>query len=219
MGLDSAPVEILDTIISELDRTSDLLHLSLCSLFLRKLIIPRHLQYRVIRCSTSEGLELWKLLEKDKNLARNVRVLEIESQSADDLELAYNLPSGHQPSLLPFQFANAELESALEDNGSSLSDSEEDRLAMVYQVDPVDLAFKKALENMKRLVRFKWGPVHHDPSNPAVKGDQKVIWEILQSIPTLRHLEVTDWVRAGVINSIAIHSQVLTTGSFYCGRR
>lgn len=72
------PPELLELIVSHITLEHDLLSLALTCSQLCGTIIPRHLHYRSIRCSILEGFRLWKLFSRDRDLARNVRRLEVE---------------------------------------------------------------------------------------------------------------------------------------------
>ncbi|KAL0957838.1 hypothetical protein HGRIS_000023 [Hohenbuehelia grisea] len=70
------PTEILDTIVFHIDEPKDLLSLALSCRRLRDVVIPRHLDYRFIRCKLS-SIRVWNHLIVHRSLARNVRRLEI----------------------------------------------------------------------------------------------------------------------------------------------
>lgn len=77
-SLPNLPPELLEIIVSHITLERDLLHLALTCSHLCGTIIPRHLNYRSLRCSILEGFRLWKRLARDRDLARNVRRLEVE---------------------------------------------------------------------------------------------------------------------------------------------
>jgi len=193
------PFEVTDKIVSEVDSPADLLALALTSSYFCSAVIPRHLHYRVIRCSITEGLHLWRAFIYDKALARNVRVLEIESHDPNGLHgsLAPSLrfPSDFPPAQLPLSMVNPREPILL--NHEKITGPQELELGSDSTVlKACERIFLEALRNITSLVRFQWGYVHPDPCIVA-KSDfgKEDVWMILSSIPTLRDLEVGDWHR------------------------
>ncbi|KZV62387.1 hypothetical protein PENSPDRAFT_539851, partial [Peniophora sp. CONT] len=70
------PPELLNSVVDAIPERHDLLSLSLVCSTLRDVIIPGHLQYRVLVASEEET-GLWACLAVRGHLARNVRNLEI----------------------------------------------------------------------------------------------------------------------------------------------
>ncbi|KAK7033908.1 hypothetical protein VNI00_012532 [Paramarasmius palmivorus] len=70
------PLEIIDQILAELDLRSDLISLALASRTCAHLVIPRHIEYRVIR-TRYRFAEVWAHLARRSDLARNVRRVNI----------------------------------------------------------------------------------------------------------------------------------------------
>ncbi|KAF9063952.1 hypothetical protein BDP27DRAFT_1231222 [Rhodocollybia butyracea] len=66
------PLEILDTILSDLDTYSDLISLALVSKNIYHQVIPRHSEYRVLRIR-HRFPGLWAHLAKRADLSRNLR--------------------------------------------------------------------------------------------------------------------------------------------------
>ncbi|PBK86263.1 hypothetical protein ARMGADRAFT_1055330 [Armillaria gallica] len=82
------PTEILDAIVFHIDSKQDLLALALSCQRMHGIVIPRHLDYRVLRCKVS-SISMWNHLIINRSLARNVRRLEIldERTSMDALRI------------------------------------------------------------------------------------------------------------------------------------
>ncbi|KAK0218589.1 hypothetical protein EDD85DRAFT_893785 [Armillaria nabsnona] len=82
------PTEILDAIVFHIDSKQDLLALALSCQRMHGIVIPRHLDYRVLRCKVS-SISMWNHLIVNRSLARNVRKLEIldERTSMDALRI------------------------------------------------------------------------------------------------------------------------------------
>ncbi|KIJ42340.1 hypothetical protein M422DRAFT_105347, partial [Sphaerobolus stellatus SS14] len=66
--------EILEEIISNIERPKDLLNLALASKLFKDIIIPNHIQLRVIRCNVYQD-DFWKILIEKPILAANIRSL------------------------------------------------------------------------------------------------------------------------------------------------
>ena len=152
MDLSTLPIEMLEGIISELDLPIDLFHLALTCSRLASVVIPRHLYYRVIQCSIESGSRLWEALTKDRNLAQNVRTLELNRPSArlsrGAIQVA-RLRETHPP----FVSIDASLD--------TLPGVLWNRPALDIfkpRTDATERNFRGALRNTNRLVRFQWGP-------------------------------------------------------------
>lgn len=70
------PIELLEEILSHVDRPKDLLSLALASRSLYTTIIPHHLDFRDIRCDPQRK-GLWASLAQQPHLARSIRRLEL----------------------------------------------------------------------------------------------------------------------------------------------
>lgn len=77
------PSEILEHIIYYIDRPRDLLHLALAAKTMRDLIIPTHLEFRVIR-SNLDRPRLWDILVAFPVVTAAIAVLEIVRRSDHD---------------------------------------------------------------------------------------------------------------------------------------
>ncbi|KAK0442605.1 hypothetical protein EV421DRAFT_1890925 [Armillaria borealis] len=82
------PTEILDAIVFHIDSKQDLLALASSCQRMHGIIIPRHVDYRVLRCKVS-SISMWNHLIVNRSLAKNVRRLEIldERTSVDALRI------------------------------------------------------------------------------------------------------------------------------------
>jgi hypothetical protein len=80
------PNEILDMIAFHIDSRRDLLALALTCQRLCNVVLPRHLEYRVIHCKPSSE-KVWRHLITHPLLACNVRRLEIMDERSRDPEL------------------------------------------------------------------------------------------------------------------------------------
>ena len=80
------PNEILDMIAFHIDSRKDLLALALTCHRLRNVVLPRHLEYRVIHCKPSSE-KVWRHLITHPLLACNVRRLQIMDERSNDPEL------------------------------------------------------------------------------------------------------------------------------------
>ncbi|KAG7439839.1 uncharacterized protein BT62DRAFT_1013379 [Guyanagaster necrorhizus] len=80
------PTEILDAIVFHIDSKQDLLSLALSCQRMHDIVVPRHLDYRVLRCKVS-SISVWNHLIVNRSLAKNVRRLEILDESRTDTDL------------------------------------------------------------------------------------------------------------------------------------
>ncbi|KAF8588185.1 hypothetical protein K439DRAFT_1335942 [Ramaria rubella] len=80
------PNEILDMIAFHIDSRRDLLALALTCQRLRNVVLPRHLEYRVIHCKPSSE-KVWRHLIAHPLLACNVRRLQIMDEKSREAEL------------------------------------------------------------------------------------------------------------------------------------
>lgn len=79
------PNEILDMIASHIDSRRDLLALALTCQRLRDVVLPRHLEYRIIHCKLSSE-KVWRHLIAHPLLAANVRRVLVMDERSRDLE-------------------------------------------------------------------------------------------------------------------------------------
>lgn len=99
------PTEILDAIVYYLDAKSDLLNLALTCHRMHDIVIPRHYEYRVIRCKVS-SISVWNHLIVNRALAKNVRRVEILDERSTIVQL---VPSGIQASDTDLESTDDEL--------------------------------------------------------------------------------------------------------------
>lgn len=195
MAIPTLPFEILESVVSEVDLPVDLLQLALACSGFASIIIPRHLYYRVIQHSVESGSCIWEALAKDKDLARNVRTLELDlpdiynAPPRSAIQLAQRrsmypplLPQDVTKNNLPDRATNIEMHPSIRSPEQTVNDREES----------FESVLRGALRNMKGLVRFQWGP--RWPANALVDNstDADDGWHILCTIPTLRHLKIND---------------------------
>lgn len=213
------PVELIDAIISSIDHESDLLSFALTCSFFHTRIIPRHLFYRTIRCTPAEGYRLWKALERDVDLASNIRG--VEMVAAFDERTGY-LEKYVEPYRGPIVPEFMGIDRTLDPNKTSqifnkgpmfttvmldpfnielpsgCSEVPHDD-TLVSTVDGCEATFVQALTKMKNLVRFTTKlPVQHwqQHLNSPFDGksverpDNVDIWEILDDLPHLTELDI-----------------------------
>ncbi|KAK0470444.1 uncharacterized protein EV420DRAFT_1634866 [Desarmillaria tabescens] len=85
------PTEILDAIVFHIDDKRDLVALAVSCRRMHGVVVPRHLDYRVVRCKVS-SISVWNHLIVNRSLARNVRRLEILDERASGE--AVRIPGG-----------------------------------------------------------------------------------------------------------------------------
>jgi hypothetical protein len=168
------PFETLEEIIGYLDKPADLFNLASASKLLASVIIPRHLQYRIISCRLDTH-SVWKQLSDDRSLAQNVRKLEIQR---DQWGYAYRqpdrlrVPVDLEPTYVPVL-------------GRDFSEDglEKERC--------LELELISALKNMSNLTHFKW-----DRAPPLIDarsgGETEDLWAALKGCSDLRELSVVD---------------------------
>lgn len=180
------PTEILDQFASGLDSRADLLSLAIACRSCTDIIIPRHIQYRVIRCKLRSPV--WSHLNARPDLARNVRVVHIIP-----VTLACDLRE-----VLP---------STLVDIASPESDASSDGLHRILR------AVTDAFSRMEGLQTFRW-PKLEPAQGSLEKGFWEVLQQQTSlanfTFPDLQSLHVP--VCATVQpNSIHMVAHVLTT--------
>lgn len=82
LGLTNNPPELLDHICSFIDKPKDLLAVSLTSKQFYQLVVPTHIQFRIIRCDVRRR-DLWKHLSVRPGLASKIVSLELVSELHD----------------------------------------------------------------------------------------------------------------------------------------
>jgi len=80
------PNEILDMMVFHVDSRKDLLALALTCKRLCDIVLPRHLEYRVIHCKPS-SIKVWRHLIAHPLLACNVRHLQVMDDRSRDAEI------------------------------------------------------------------------------------------------------------------------------------
>ncbi|GLB43229.1 hypothetical protein LshimejAT787_1301300 [Lyophyllum shimeji] len=136
------PHEILDEILSLLGSPSDLLAFSLASRACAPLVLPNHIEYRVLRIRTPSNA-LWAHLAARQDLARNIRELRL-CRRGD-----YSAPDRMPTTLVPLTQGGNLPASANGSNGSSgrrEEEAEEKRMRDVCT----------AVGHMTRLETFVW---------------------------------------------------------------
>ena len=128
------PTEILDAIVFHLDARRDLLSLALACKRLHAVVVPRHYEYRAVRCRLSR-VAVWSHLAVHRGLARNVRRLEIMDERSAEPE---SVPSD-------VRSTDTDLEST--DDELGMHDKQERILA-------------SALAKMSALQSFTWSCSH-----------------------------------------------------------
>ncbi|KAJ3913631.1 hypothetical protein F5877DRAFT_52004 [Lentinula edodes] len=75
------PTEILDAIVFHVSSRADLLNLAMTCSRMHGVVIPRHFDYRVVKCKVS-SVSVWNHLSVHRSLAMNVRQLEVLDERA-----------------------------------------------------------------------------------------------------------------------------------------
>ncbi|KIY74110.1 hypothetical protein CYLTODRAFT_364451 [Cylindrobasidium torrendii FP15055 ss-10] len=83
------PTEILDAIVYYIDAKQDLLNFAISCKRMHSVIIARHFDYRWIRCRVS-SIRVWNHLVVNRDLAKNVRRLEIMDERSTLAEVVPN---------------------------------------------------------------------------------------------------------------------------------
>ncbi|KAF8917912.1 hypothetical protein CPB85DRAFT_1214527 [Mucidula mucida] len=130
------PTEILDAIVFHIDSKQDLLSFALSCQRMYGIVIPRHFDYRHLRCKVS-SISVWNHLIVNRSLAKNVRRLEIMDERSAETEY---VPSG-------IMVSDTDLEST--DDELSMHDKQERFLVA-------------ALTRMASLASFTWS-CNHSP--------------------------------------------------------
>ncbi|KAI0360290.1 hypothetical protein OH77DRAFT_1418164 [Trametes cingulata] len=101
------PMEILDAIAFWVDGRRDLAALAGTCRRLRDVVVPRHSEYRLVRCKPS-AVRVWHHLVVHRGLARNVRRLEILDERASGEQEV--VPAGIQTTETDLESTDDELE-------------------------------------------------------------------------------------------------------------
>ncbi len=192
MLITNFPIEILDHVASALDLPIDLRNLGSTCSQLHRLVHPYHTQFRVIR--TPIISPIWRKLAKDQSLAKNIRILEIQSAE----------PYGHSTDaaldkvVVPEMYSDREVPQVYLTDMADLDDVDEDAVYKIARVrnaakNAADLEAERdlvsALKGMSGLMSFRW--VRTPPLiNPDEEED---VWAALAKYcPTLDSIDVLD---------------------------
>ncbi|KIY44964.1 hypothetical protein FISHEDRAFT_61471 [Fistulina hepatica ATCC 64428] len=153
------PLELLHEILSDIEFHAHLLALALTCHAFKNLVIPRHIQYRVI--TTRNWVSpIWSHLARRRDLARNIRQVHMFDKS--DTTFAVHIPT-------------------------ILLDSDLDRCKEVAHPSRLFANVAKALANMERLEVFTWSS--WDELTPTVCPTQEnAIFHSLCAIRSLKHI-------------------------------
>jgi hypothetical protein len=168
------PVETLEEIVNLVDEPRDLFNLASACRILARIIIPRHLQYRVIRCRLNTST-VGKQLSMDKLLARNVRILELQQDPKDDrpADPRLRIPRG-------LEFAETYESHPLR---------RYDHAASLEREYDLELRLISSIKNMSNLTHFKW---NRDPPLIGDRSPQGDVWMALKGCRELRELDALD---------------------------
>ena len=140
---------------------------------------------------------IWELLQRDRSLAKSVRVLELESLSPNDPRTRIPListserPDNHPPILSPKAAVAA----------TKVKPKRQEPQNFPYPFPPQNSPettrnnrvlreyFVGALRNMERLSEFKW----KTPRIDFGKDEAELVWEALSGQQCLRKLNVRIW--------------------------
>ena len=192
MLLTDFPAEILDHIASALDLPMDLRNLGYTCSQLHRLVHPYHTQFRIIR--TPIISPIWRKLAKDHSLAKNIRILEIQSAE----------PYGHSTDatldevVIPEMYTDWEVPQVYLTDMVDLDDVDEDDIDKIARIrdaakNAADLEAERdlvsALKGMSGLMSFQW--VRTPPLiNPDEEED---VWmTLVKYCPTLESIDVLD---------------------------
>ncbi|KAI0053108.1 hypothetical protein FA95DRAFT_932005 [Auriscalpium vulgare] len=157
------PLELIEAIAHWIDDRLDVLAFALTSPSIGALLSPRHTQLRVIRC-TKRTLCVWRFLASNNALSRNVRVLEIDSISAECAPDEFCTPLAECPHCFPNPVWTAEHRTA------------------ARKVERATLA--RALRNLVNLTKF----THR---NTTVHGNEgREMWKAVAMCPNIETLSI-----------------------------
>ncbi|KAF8877831.1 hypothetical protein CPB84DRAFT_1852537 [Gymnopilus junonius] len=138
------PTEILDSVLSHLDSRKDALNLGVTCKRLWEVVSPRHLEYRVVKAKPS-NVAVWAHLVRYKDLARNVRRLEV---------LDERVVLGNTSASLTSSTALVRVPKTLLLSRDTDHDSTDDELALHVKYQKYLCA---ALARTTSLKSFRWG--------------------------------------------------------------
>lgn len=181
-----APPELIDAIACQVYSPHDVLSLALTCNYVASVLIPRHAQYRVIRCSPLEGYHLWTLLRQDKSLARNVRILHLYDMfesPQNDTPLRRRVPLAFVPFSTPISLFGTKALFPPGCGGNTPG-------ASVELV--AERALIGAIRNMVELGSFTW-TAHHPLIDSRRSPIALDIWGAIGYSQNLLHLAVENF--------------------------
>jgi hypothetical protein len=169
------PRETLEEIVDWIDSRHDLYRLALTARVFNRIISPRHIQYRDIRCRLDTNT-VWQQFGTDRSLARNVRSIEIQREEwAFEYQWpdALQIPESLRPPELPVLGRDITQESLDKQRG-------------------FELQLIAAIKNMTNLASFAWNraPPLVDSLSSEAEED---IWTALKRCSALKELEFVDF--------------------------
>ncbi|KAF8828392.1 hypothetical protein HHX47_DHR4000467 [Lentinula edodes] len=172
------PTEILDAIVFHVSSRADLLNLAMTCSRMHGVVIPRHFDYRVVKCKVS-SVSVWNHLSVHRSLAMNVRQLEVLDERAVS---GPGTAIGH--GTLSSSLSNQSREMVPGGISSTETDLEDtdDELAMHIKQEQYLL---DALSKMAHLESFIWS-CNHSPISIDT------FWPILLKIHALKEVEIND---------------------------
>lgn len=190
MLITDLPVETLDHIAAALFSPIDLVNLGATCSQLRLVVDPYHTQFRVIR--TPIISPIWQELAKNRALAKNVRILEIQSAEVH----GHSIDATLDKSVIPAMYTDHEAPRVLlADNVDPDEDEDYASTLRAHNAakNAADLDAERdlvsALNGMSGLVSFRW---RRTP--PLINPDEEDdIWMTLaKCCPTLDSIDILD---------------------------
>ncbi|EAU87958.2 hypothetical protein CC1G_01605 [Coprinopsis cinerea okayama7 len=174
MPLDALPYDVKELILSALGSPKDLLRLALTSKSWKSLVIPHHIEYRLLRLDDHRP-EVWKHLAEKRLLASRIRTVVL----GPDYRLLPGVGQS-QSSLYP----------------RTLLSTPTSEAAQIKDVQVVREDVLQALRNMTSLVSFSLH-LEYDPECPLqpLPGDPFAGKEIVQALKeskSLRKVSISD---------------------------
>ncbi|TFY82010.1 hypothetical protein EWM64_g2000 [Hericium alpestre] len=163
-SIKAMPAELLDEVASFLDTRSDLLSFALTCRALKQIVIPRHSEYRFVRCHY-RYLDVWRHFIQRPDLARHVRTLEVVD-AEDGPTGPPQIPSVALCSDRPFAFQLSQ-----------------------FTIHDALTELKKALSSMKNLQSFHFQTMasRHDVFDGSV-DDEAAVWDTVSKLPSVQDI-------------------------------
>ncbi|KAJ3974337.1 hypothetical protein EV361DRAFT_895217 [Lentinula raphanica] len=170
------PTEILDVIVFHVASRADLLSLALTCSRMHDVVIPRHFDYRVVKCRVS-SISVWNHLSVHRSLAMNVRRLEVLDERVVSVSCSDNAnanlgTSNRATEMVPGGISSTETD--LEDTDDELGMHEKHERYLL-----------NALVKMTHLESFVWS-CNHSPISIDV------LWPVLLRCHTLEEVQIND---------------------------